>query len=83
MKIKKVIIDICGDIINISLTDEELKQIEKYPGILSIEISKLHEGERKTYLLEFLRYFYYKEARISTIKYILNWKDFIWKKNSI
>ena len=63
-KPKKVIIDICGDIINISPTDEELKQIEKYPGIRSIEISKLHEGERKTYLLEFLRYFYYKEARI-------------------
>lgn len=63
-KPRKVIVDICGNIINNNPTDEELKQIKKYPDIGGREISQLQEREKKTYLLEFLRYFYYKEGRV-------------------
>ncbi len=60
----KVIVDICGNVINNNPTDEELKHIKKYPDTGSGEIFKLQEEERKIYLLEFLRYFHYKEGRV-------------------
>ncbi len=67
-KPRKVIVDICGNIINNSPTDEELKQIKRHPDTGCREISKLQEEERKIYLLEFIRYFYYKEGRVPEVK---------------
>ncbi len=63
-KPRKVIVDICGNIINNNPTDVELKRTKRYPGNESSEISKLQEEEKKIYLLELLKYFYYKEERI-------------------
>lgn len=63
-KPRKVIIDICGDVIDNDPTDEELKQIKKYPGNGSRDIFKLQEKERKIYLLEFIRQFNIKEGRV-------------------
>lgn len=63
-KPRKVIVDICGNIINNNPSHEELKQIKRHLDTESSEILKLQEEERKIYLLEFLRYFYYKEGRI-------------------
>lgn len=63
-KPRKVIIDIYGDIIDNGPTDEELKQIKRYPGTRSRKIFELQEKERNIYLLEFMRYFYYQEGRV-------------------
>lgn len=63
-KPRKVIVDICGNIINSNPTDVELKQTKRYPGTESSEISKLREEEKKIYLLELLKCFYYREGRI-------------------
>lgn len=63
-KPRKVIVDVCGNIINSNPTDVELKQTKRYPDTESSEISKLREEEKKIYLLELLKCFYYKEGRI-------------------
>ena len=57
-KSRIVIVDICGDIINRNPTKEELKGLKRY--LVTDEILKLSEDEARKYLLEFLRYFYYK-----------------------
>lgn len=59
VKNKKVIVNICGDIINIYPTREELK-------CLRPELSKKVLSNNEEYLLEFLRYFDNKEGRPPT-----------------
>ena len=71
-KQRKVIVNICGEIINDNPTDEELKHIKRYPGTGGGAIFILSEEERNIYLLEFLRYFYYKEGRVSTERDFIN-----------
>lgn len=61
---KKVIVNICGCIIKDNPTNDELKEIKPYPGRSWTNIRELLEEEQKKYLLEFIRYFYYKEERI-------------------
>ena len=63
-KLKKIIVNVCGDILNKNPIKEELKKLRRYPDTGCREIFKLQEEERKIYLLEFLRYFYYKEGRV-------------------
>lgn len=58
-KQKKVIVDICGDIINRDPTKEELKGIKP-------ELSRIEISNDETLLLEFLRYFKKKEGRPPT-----------------
>lgn len=64
---RNVIVDICGNIINKNPTKEELKG-------LKIELSRkeLSKEENKEYLLEFLRYFYKKEARVPMMGDFIN-----------
>jgi len=64
-KPKKVIVDICGDIININPIKKELLGLKKEEDVkISRGHCNLSGEELKEYLLEFLRYFYYKEGRI-------------------
>ncbi len=63
-KPRTVIVDICGGIINRNPTKEESKDLKRY--LVTDEILKLAEDEKRKYLLEFLRYFYYKEGRTPT-----------------
>ena len=63
-KWKKVTVNIVGDITNENPIEEEIKGLIKYPGIKSRDIRKLTEKNMKEYLLEFLRYFYYREGKI-------------------
>lgn len=65
-KQKKVIVNICGDIINRNPTKYELKDTTKH--LSTKEILKLPEDEMKKYLLEFLIYFYEKERRTPLAK---------------
>lgn len=61
-KIRKVIVDIIGDIVNRNPTKEELKDCKKYPGRRQSVILTLSYKEE--YLLEFIRYFCHKEGRV-------------------
>ncbi len=63
-KQKKVIVDICGHIVNRNPTKEELIGIR--PEISRRQLDKLSGEYRKQYLLEFLRYFNEKEGRPPT-----------------
>lgn len=65
-KLRKVIVDICGDIINRSSTNEDMKSLKQH--ITVRDVLKLPEEEMKKYLLEFIKYFYYKEIRVPTAK---------------
>lgn len=56
-KQRKVIVDICGDIINRNPTKEELKGIK-------LELSRKELSKNKEYLLEIMRYFEKKEGRV-------------------
>lgn len=69
-KLKKVIVDICGDIINRNPIKEELKNLKRF---LSVRyILKLPEEEKKKYLSEFLRYFDEKKGRPPTMEDFTN-----------
>lgn len=65
-KQKSVIVNICGEIINNNPTKEDLKNVK--PEISRRQLGKLTEQELKEYLLEYLRYFYYKEGRVPGTK---------------
>lgn len=65
-KQKKIIVDICGHIINRNPTKEELIDIR--PEISRRQLDKLSGEYRKQYLLEFLRYFNEKEGRPPTLR---------------
>ncbi len=69
-KQKKVIVDICGDIINRNPTKEDLKGLNRQLSVR--EILKLPEEETKKYLLEFLRHFYDKQRRFPTTMDFVN-----------
>lgn len=71
---KKVIIDICGNIIRKNPSKEELENLKPYPGSSWKCIENLPDDEKKEYLLEFLRYFYHKKGRVPTVG------DFIYPK---
>lgn len=61
-KIRKVIVDIIGDVFNRNPTKDELKGCKKYPGKNQSVIMTLPYKEE--YLLEFIRHFYHKEGRV-------------------
>lgn len=61
-KNNKVIVDICGEIINRIPTKEELKGLKL--EISRRQLDKLSEEDKKKYLLEFLRYFNETEGRV-------------------
>lgn len=61
-KNNKVIVDICGEIINRNPTKEELKDLK--PEISRRQLDKLSEEDKKKYLLEFLRYFNETEGMV-------------------
>ena len=61
-KQRKVIVDLCKNIINNDPTNEELKDLKIYLSIQ--EIYGLPEEDKKKYLLDFFRYFYEKEGRV-------------------
>lgn len=63
-KLKKIIVNVCGDILNKNPTKEELKKLRSYPDRSWSSIKNLPENEIKEYLLEYIRYFYYKEGRV-------------------
>ena len=58
-KQKSVIVNICGEIINNNPTKEDLKNVKP-----EISRRQLTGQELREYLLEYLRYFYYKEGRV-------------------
>jgi hypothetical protein len=64
---RNVIVDICGNIINKNPTKEELKGLKT-----ELSRKELSKEENKEYLLEFLRYFYKKEARVPMICDFIN-----------
>lgn len=66
-KVKKVFVDIFGDIINKNPEKEELKRVKPYPGTAYVDIKRLPEDEKIKYILEFLRYFYHKKGRVPMI----------------
>lgn len=61
-KQKSVIVNICGEILNKNPTKDDLKNIK--PEISIRELCKLPGQELKDCLLEYLKYFYYKEGKI-------------------
>jgi len=73
-KPRKVIVDICGDIINRNPTKEELKGLKKESDVRITRNNKqrLFDEEQKQYLLEFLRYFYEKEGRVPVERDFIN-----------
>lgn len=64
-KQKKVIVDICGDVINSNPTKEDLKY-------LRTELSRREICNNEEYLLEFLRYFDKKEGRAPKVEDFIN-----------
>jgi len=58
------IVNILGDIISENPTKEESDQLRYYPGRSCYEIKNLLKEDMKVYLLEIIRYFYYREGRI-------------------
>ena len=66
----RIIVDICGDIINRNPTKDELKGLKS--EIHRRQLYKLSEEERIKYLLEFLRYFYEKEGRSPEYRDFIN-----------
>lgn len=66
-KQKKVIVDICGNIVNRDPTKEELRDLR--PELPIRELFKiLSESEKREYLLEFLIYFNDKEGKPPTTR---------------
>lgn len=65
-KLRKAVVDICGDIINRNPTEEDLKGLKKESDVRITRNNKrkLSEEEHKEYLLEFLKYFYDKHGRV-------------------
>ena len=64
-KNRKIIVDICGDIINRYPTKDELKCLKSHP-------SKIEIAKNKELLLEFLRYFKEKEQRTPKVEDFTN-----------
>jgi len=62
---KKVVVNLCGEIINENPTIEELENISSYPGRSWNNIKNL--PDKKEYLLKFIRWFYEKEKRVPEI----------------
>ena len=60
---KIVIVDILGKIINENPTKEELKSLKSYPGKSLSGFKNLSSNEKREYLIELLKCFYYKEGR--------------------
>ncbi len=69
-KQKKVIVDICGDIIDKNPIKEDLKGLGRY--LSTREICKLPKEEKRKHLLEFLKYFSEKEERSPEIRDFIN-----------
>jgi len=65
-KLRKVIVDIFGGIINKNPTKDELKELKPYIGNFWNYVKNLPAKEKKEYLLGFIRYFHFKEKRVPT-----------------
>ena len=63
-KLRNVTVNIVGDVISENPTKEESDQLRYYPGRSCYEIKHLSKEDIKEYLLEFIRYSYYRKGRI-------------------